>query len=75
VLDLLGWTRLEMVMVLAKNDLSRLISFTTSTYKKKNIFCCVFGIVADPDPGFGAFLTTGFGIRDPGSQTYIVLRA
>jgi hypothetical protein len=29
VLDLLGWTRLEMVMVLAKNDLSRLISFTT----------------------------------------------
>jgi len=43
---LLGWTRLEMVMVFAKNDLSRLISFTTSTYFLLKI---LEFFVADPD--------------------------
>jgi hypothetical protein len=35
----------------------------------------LYSSVADPDPGSGAFLTPGFGIRnrffpDPGSQTH-----
>jgi hypothetical protein len=38
-----------------------------------NIFAVIFGSVADPDPGSGAFLTPGSGIRnrfisDAGSQ-------
>ncbi len=39
-------------------------------------FISAFSSVADPDPGSGAFLTPGFGIRtgffpDPGSQDHI----